>query len=346
VDDYKWWYHKVGSRFKPEVLEEAIKAPPQSTIESLEKRAKVKPLSKKRMLELVQAAKRGDPDWRSRAEDWLLEVKGRYKESFESLEKEWLEWRQARLRTTPRQNGTIEIICNGPGTGKWRLVNFKCTAPYRPEVLWTEIQSWLKDCGEDLSDLDYFHIWDEDGRVDPGIQRMPIDGERFAFLLKLKDNQEDIERTSHPDDGESAIQRFIKRTRWRRKKSIYDTGVHEEDLTCSNVAAIADGITKWMNLRPSAPSLDREDVRNSGQSPDCHRELGSECPRKQGLEKIKRLQGRLRDMCEMAVGDDYWFTTLPVFLKRLVEHLAEVQELWVPAIIREMIATIEGLSRA
>jgi hypothetical protein len=182
-----------------------MKAPPQTTIADLERKAEFKLLSKRRMLGLVQAAKRGDQDWRSRADDWLSEVKGRHKESFESLEKEWLEWRQTRLRTTPRQSGTIEVICNIPRKGKWMLLKFRSTAPDRPEILWSEIQSWLKDCGEDLNELDYCHIWDEEGRVDPEAQRMPIDGERLAFLLKAKNDPDDIEASSHPEDGDSAI---------------------------------------------------------------------------------------------------------------------------------------------
>jgi hypothetical protein len=52
----------------------------------------VKLLDKKRMIELVLAAKRGDEDWRSKADDWILEAKERYRETFESLEREWIEW--------------------------------------------------------------------------------------------------------------------------------------------------------------------------------------------------------------------------------------------------------------
>jgi hypothetical protein len=176
IEDYKGWYYKVGSRFSPETLEEAMKAPHHATADSLEQTAQVKLLSKHRMLELILGAKRGDDDWRSKAEDWILETRERYKESFESLEKEWIEWRQSRLRKSPRTDGTIEVICNGPTTKKWRIFGFRCMAPYRPDVLWTEIQSWLKDCGEVLDDLDYCHVWDEKGRVDPTIQRDPIDG--------------------------------------------------------------------------------------------------------------------------------------------------------------------------
>jgi hypothetical protein len=46
IEDYKGWYHKVGSKFEPEILEEAMKAPPHSAMEALEQRAQVKLLSK------------------------------------------------------------------------------------------------------------------------------------------------------------------------------------------------------------------------------------------------------------------------------------------------------------
>jgi hypothetical protein len=185
-DEFKGWYQKVGSRFKPEVLEEALKATPEATLADLEKRAEERIISKKRVLELVQAAREGDSSWRSKAEDWLLEVKEKYRERFEPLEKEWIEWRQNRLRTTPRKCGTIDIICNSPRSKKWRVFGFKCTAPYHPGMLWSEVQSWMKDCGVELrlEDLSYDHIWDEEGLVDPDIQRAPIEGERVAFLMQ------------------------------------------------------------------------------------------------------------------------------------------------------------------
>jgi hypothetical protein len=109
--DFKGWYHKVGARFKPEVLEEAMSAPVQATVMQLEHRAQVKFSDKKKLVGLIQAAKAGDPDWRSRADEWILEVKERYRQAFESLEKEWIEWRQSRLRKSPRKHGTIEILC-------------------------------------------------------------------------------------------------------------------------------------------------------------------------------------------------------------------------------------------
>jgi hypothetical protein len=56
------------------------------------------------------------------------------------------------------------------------------------------------------------------------------------------------------------VQRFIKRTRRRRKKSAYDVGVREDDLTCP------DADEKWEGIRTDAPAMvqtnhgtDRED---------------------------------------------------------------------------------------
>jgi hypothetical protein len=64
LDEYEGWYPKVGSRFKPELLEEAMKAPPDETMAAMTRRLQVKIISEQRMLELVQAANRGDPDWK------------------------------------------------------------------------------------------------------------------------------------------------------------------------------------------------------------------------------------------------------------------------------------------
>jgi hypothetical protein len=93
-------------------------------------------------------------------------------------------------QTCPRQHETIEFICNDPRGGKWKLFGIKSTAPYHPEVLWSEIQSWSKECS--LEDMEYWHIWDEKGLVNPKELRLPRDGERFAILLQANGNQEDI----------------------------------------------------------------------------------------------------------------------------------------------------------
>jgi hypothetical protein len=171
--DFKGWCLKVGSRFKPEILEEAMSAPIQTPVSQLEQQAQVKLLDKKRLVGLIQAAKAGDDDWRSKVDEWILETKERYKQTFESLEKEWIEWRQSRLRKSPREYGTIEVLCTCPE--KDRILAFNCNAPYRPGVLWTEIQSWLKSYDEDLSRIEKFQIWDENGEVDLDIERVPVD---------------------------------------------------------------------------------------------------------------------------------------------------------------------------
>jgi hypothetical protein len=271
IEDYRGWYYKVGSRFEPEGIEEALKTPHISP-EKLEQQAQAKILDKKRMIEIVLSAKRGDENGRSKADEWVLEARERYKGTFESLEKEWIEWRQLRLRKTPRQSGTIDVLCNNSTPGKWRILGFKCSEPYRPEILWTEIQSWLKEYGEETEDLLDYSIWDESGRVDPLIQKDPVDGERFAFLLKWKQATEDVEHTVSPGKEDSAVQRFIKRTGWRRKKLIYDTQIWEDEIISPDGPPRAEGTSTpdeprvRKDLRPSAPSLVGADSRDTRRS--------------------------------------------------------------------------------
>jgi hypothetical protein len=173
-------------------------------------------------------------------------VKEAYRESFDLLEAKWIEWRQKRLRASPRQYGTIEIICNDPRGGKWKLFGFRSTAPYRPEILWSEIQSWLKDCS--LEDLEYWHIWDEEGPVNPDEPRPPKDGERFVIPLQAKGSPEDIEQKVDPRNPESSVQKFIKRTRWRRKKSDYDVGI-QDDFTYPEDGVEPDVHEEWEDIR-------------------------------------------------------------------------------------------------
>jgi hypothetical protein len=165
VEDFKGWYRKVGARFKPEILEEAMSAPVHTHLPKLEQQVQVKLLDEKRLIGLIQAAKAGDEDWRTKADEWILETKERYKQTFKSLEKEWIEWRQSRLRKTPRESGTIKILCNAPD--RMFILGFRCNAPYRPEILWTEIQSWLKSHDDNISQLDGHSVWDEKGQIDP-----------------------------------------------------------------------------------------------------------------------------------------------------------------------------------
>jgi hypothetical protein len=222
--EFKGWYRKVGARFKPEVLEEAMSAPVQTPVIQLERQAQVKFSDKKKLVGLIQAAKAGDLGWRSRVDEWIVEVKERYKQAFESLEKEWIEWRQSRLRQSPRIHGTIEILCTCPT--KDRILAFDCNAPYRPEILWTEIQSWLKSYGEDLSRIERYQLWDENGQLDPGIERNPVDGERFACLINWWDTDLAFFK---PTESDSIVQKFIRKTKWRRKKSAYDVDTILQD---------------------------------------------------------------------------------------------------------------------
>jgi hypothetical protein len=64
------------------------------------------------------------------------------------------------------------------------------------------------------------------------------------------------------------------------------------------------------------------------------------------LKKIEFLQGRLKDLCELAKLDIYWRKALPMFLKKLAQQLMKVEEVWAPGLIRSMIATAECLSDA
>jgi hypothetical protein len=237
LQTYKGWYFKVGSRFKPEEIDTAMKEIPE--------RAPLKPgkgrfkiLDKRRLINLVNAMKEGDEDWEEKANEWLKETKEAYHESFSLLKKRWFEWRIPRPRDTPRQSGTIEFICNDPGGEKWKLFGKRCATPYRPEILWTEIQSWLKDCNRD--ELDYWRIWDEDGPVDPGGLKYPRDGERFVILLQPKSGTEDIETKMNPRNPESSVQRFIKRTRWRRKKSEFNIEIQDDFTVIGDGGATID----------------------------------------------------------------------------------------------------------
>jgi hypothetical protein len=146
-----------------------------------------------------------------------MKAKEAYQERFLLLQQQWIEWWQKRLRKEPRNEGTIEFICNNPHGDRLRITNVRSTAPYHPEILWNEIQSWLKELQveTDREVLSYWYIWDEDGLVDPQVLRQPVDVERFVILLQSRDNPEDIEQRLRPADAEGGIQRLIKRTRWR-----------------------------------------------------------------------------------------------------------------------------------
>jgi hypothetical protein len=235
-------------------------------------KGRFKILDKRRLIGLANALKEGDPDWEQKADDWLHDTKEAYHESFDLLEKKWIEWRLKRRRSTPREFGTIEFLCNDPGGTKWKLFGKRCTAPYRPEILWTEIQSWLKDCNRE--ELEYWRIWDEDGPVDPGGLKYPRDGERFVILLQPKSGTEDIETKMDPRDPESSVQRFIKRTRWRRKKSEFEVGIQDDFTFIGDGRATIDDTEREI-IRAIESGDDSGDRRNCGQGADSVRTIGS-----------------------------------------------------------------------
>jgi hypothetical protein len=141
----------------------------------------------------------------------------------------------------------IDIPCNNPFGSEWRVISLPCNRPYHPGILFEEIQSWLRsEFGRELNpgDLQYWHAWDEDGRVQLGDERNPKDGERYAILLQANGNQEDIELKWHPGYSNSNIQRFIRETRWRRIRSQYE-------LDFERYARLSGAATRPAGARPS-----------------------------------------------------------------------------------------------
>jgi hypothetical protein len=94
------------------------------------------------------------------------------------------------------------------------------------------------------ADLRYWHIWDEDGFVDPGSLRDTRDGERFAVLLQPHIGKaQDIEQKTHPEQAGSEIQRFIKHTRWRRLKSRYNVEIERPDVHDRNLGEALEEVS-------------------------------------------------------------------------------------------------------
>jgi hypothetical protein len=86
-----------------------------------------------------------DPGLHSRLDAWLQEVKESYRIGFQKVYERWLQIRKNMLRHKPCRKGTIEILFYEPCGSHWRIAKLKCTEPYRPEVLFEEIKSWLQD---------------------------------------------------------------------------------------------------------------------------------------------------------------------------------------------------------
>jgi hypothetical protein len=118
----------------------------------------------------------------------------------------------------------------GPFTNDWKIIPLKCTEAYKPEVLLKEVLSWIqKDFGIVLNEeaLEYWHIWDDDGQVDPTAIREPIDGKRFAILLQLPGEDTDVEEDLDSRDKKDPIFILSKQSKWRCLKSQYKVEIVE-----------------------------------------------------------------------------------------------------------------------
>jgi hypothetical protein len=135
--------------------------------------------------------------------------------AFKKVYQEWSQIRGIPLRTEPCQKWTIEIMYDDTISGQWKVIALKCTEPYRPEVLFDEVKTWIRrEGGWSLRGDECRQIRDEDGLVDRGDLRNPREGERYAISLQTFDEIRRLE-------VEARIKKFIAETRWRRLKSRY-----------------------------------------------------------------------------------------------------------------------------
>jgi hypothetical protein len=220
---FKEWKDRIQERFGAEETKEKLKEIAQRE----EEEPRLDPVTlnpKREALMIIRAIESGDPQWRDKVEAWLAEVKEAYRIGFQNLYDEWIRWREKLRKTEPCEKGTIEILCNNPFKEELKVIELKCTSPYHPEMLFEEVRTWLKgSCGREVDEgeLRYWHIWDEEGLVDPKAGRDPRYGERYVIVLQARESEEDVEQKCRPDDPGAGIQRFIERTRWRRLKSQY-----------------------------------------------------------------------------------------------------------------------------
>jgi hypothetical protein len=133
-----------------------------------------------------------------------------------------LQIRKDLLREDPCRKGTIDVLYFEPCHERWRIITLKCTEPYRPEILFEEVKSWLQS---DVYDTSQWEIIDEDGIVDINSQRDPRNGERYAIL-----SQEVTQEMRELMDAR--FKKFLAETRWRRLKSRYEIEVYEDDREC------------------------------------------------------------------------------------------------------------------
>jgi hypothetical protein len=124
-------------------------------------------------------------------------------------------------------------LCNDPFGEEWTVIESKCTNSYHPEILFEEVQTWVrKVCGRYVrrDELRYWHILDEEGLIGIEEQRDPRDGERYAIVLQAQNEEEDAELKWRPEDPGGRIQGFIKQTRWRRLESRYKIEVETPEI--------------------------------------------------------------------------------------------------------------------
>jgi hypothetical protein len=127
--------------------------------------------------------------------------------------------RKDMLREGPCRKGTIEVMDFEPSHERWRVITLKCTEPYRPEILFEEIKSWLQS---DRPDTSQWKMIDEEGLVNVNACRDPRDGERYVVL-----SQEVTQECRAL--MEARFKKFIAETRWRRLKSRYKIETIEDN---------------------------------------------------------------------------------------------------------------------
>jgi hypothetical protein len=186
--------------------------------QELTKREQVERREKHQALTLMRSIEQGDPGWHSRLDEWLQKVKESYRIGFQKVYDRWLQIRKNMLRDGTCRKGTIEILFHEPCGNYWRIVKLKFTEPYRPEVLFEEIKSWLQN---DVYDTSEWEIFDEDGKVDTTSQRGPREGERYIVLSP--EVSEELRGLMN-----ARFKKFLQTTRWRRIKSRYKIEVFEE----------------------------------------------------------------------------------------------------------------------
>jgi hypothetical protein len=215
--------------------------------QELTKREQMERREKHQALILMRSIEQGDPGWHSRLDEWLQKVKESYRIGFQKVYDRWLHIRKNMLRDGPCRKGTIEIFFHEPCGDHWRIARLKCTEPYRPEVLFEEIKSWLQNDVYDTSD---WEIFDEDGRVDITSQREPRDGERYIVLSP--EVSEELRGSMN-----ARFKKFLQTTRWRRIKSRYKIEVFEEQTELPGFETVEEAIhrkhvryrTRWKQRR-------------------------------------------------------------------------------------------------